>query len=222
MRFETFQKGNRFFNHVVRRGTDHAYTFSTSPEKFMSSSHIDAESFHLLLHNKYNSDVDSFELPPIKIPASITDVEVSETLVELHNDVISSPNYFLTTSICLRYILLFGMHLVESGYLDSPNPNYAEFMVNVFNSNPNMQFIREHYSLVPHLEDTIIDISKNLIKILDDLSNKEERYAFLYDVLSDIDIKVLKQAQTLESIKVEKELFSLDSMYLYKGTNKLN
>ena len=71
IQFETFIRGNRYYNHVVSRGEKHAYSFSTSPDKFMSSPHIDKESYHVLLKNKYNSVKDSYQLPPIEICVSI-------------------------------------------------------------------------------------------------------------------------------------------------------
>jgi hypothetical protein len=207
IQFETVIKNNRYYNHVVSRGEKHAYTFSTSPDKFMCGPDLNKESYHVLLENK--------------IPELLTDVKVSGSLIELQNDVLMSPNYFLTTGICLRYVFLVGLHLIESGYLETSNLNPIEFMQVGLNTNPNIQFIHEHYSLVPNLEDMVLDINKDLVKSLYNLSSKEERYLFLKETLNDIDIKVSKQIKTPKGTEIGKELFSLSSMYLYKGSDRL-
>ena len=125
------------------------------------------------------------------------------------------------TSICLHYMFILNTHLIESSYLETRNLEPIKFMQTLFNINSNIQFVQEYYNLVPKLEDIILEINKDLVGSLDNLSTKEERYLFLKEVLNNVDIKVPKQFKTSENIGTVKGLFSLNSMYLYKGNYRL-
>jgi hypothetical protein len=81
---------------------------------------------------------------------------------------------------------------MESSYLETHNLETIKFMQALFNINSNIQFVQEYYNLVPKLEDTILEINKDLVGNLDNLSTKEERYLFLKEVLNNVDIKVPK------------------------------